>query len=200
MKTENCLPCASRHKDRNNPSRKEPKSSFQSVEKVCFISRSGEPPARVLLILTVLTVKISPFLRFLKALGCFDLCGGRPKASRLWKLGRFLFKEAPLTSFDEYEISTKSKIREITEKLRKEFYNRFCDNLKGAEKLLFCCLNLFLLRKMPYTKDSSRALYFLSQRNRRQNSEIPYLFPTFCLFQDFLLCRQGALHGYCLPL
>ena len=38
----------------------------QTVEKVCFISRSGEPPARVLLILTVLTVKISPFLRFMK--------------------------------------------------------------------------------------------------------------------------------------
>ena len=38
----------------------------QSVEKVCFISHSGEPPARVLLILTVLTVKISPFLRFMK--------------------------------------------------------------------------------------------------------------------------------------
>ena len=36
-------------------------------------------------------------------------------------IGRFLFKEAPLTSFDEYEISTKSKIWEITEKQRKEF-------------------------------------------------------------------------------
>ena len=55
---------------------------LKTVEKVCFISRSGEPPARVLLILTVLTVKISPFLRFLKALGSFDLCGGRLRASR----------------------------------------------------------------------------------------------------------------------
>ena len=36
-------------------------------------------------------------------------------------IGCFLFKEAPLSSFDEYEISTKSKIREITEKQREEF-------------------------------------------------------------------------------
>ena len=36
-------------------------------------------------------------------------------------IDHFPFEEAPLTSFDEYEISTKSKIREITEKWLKEF-------------------------------------------------------------------------------
>ena len=94
---------------------------FQTVEKVCFISRSGEPPARVLLILTVLTVKISPFLRFLKAQGISTSAEVDLGLLALRTIDNFPFEEAPLTSFDEYEISTKSKIREITEKLLKEF-------------------------------------------------------------------------------
>ena len=78
----------------------------QTVEKVCFISRSGEPPARVLLILTVLTVKISPFLRFWKALRCFDLCGGRPKTPSLETASLFVISQI----FDLVEISNPAKL------------------------------------------------------------------------------------------
>ena len=71
--------------------------------------------------MTVLTVKISPFLRFLKAQGISTSAEVDLGLLALRTIDNFPFEEAPLTSFDEYEISTKSKIREITEKLLKEF-------------------------------------------------------------------------------